>query len=256
MHKLSLIAVLAGVVATPALAADTFTINYFTIAGTYAPGDDGDPDFNTIGCCTQTYYDEVKTTLGSLGLPVYNNASAAPHIHDTTADGEITWWSPLLNSHVKFTGTATVSSPFANYNFYQPNGTGNNDNNGFQGATISGQFNLTAPEAVTFSFGADDDAFLALDKTVIAQEGGIHGVSAAPVTTSTLAPGVHNFTLFYVDRNVSGAGLYFNVDTADISVTPPTPGVPEPSTWAMVLVGFAGIGTSMRRSRRREVVAA
>lgn len=29
-----------------------------------------------------------------------------------------------------------------------------------------------------------------------------------------------------------------------------TPAVPEPATWAMMLVGFAGIGAAMRRSRR------
>jgi hypothetical protein len=29
-----------------------------------------------------------------------------------------------------------------------------------------------------------------------------------------------------------------------------TPGVPEPGTWAMMLLGFGGIGMAMRRSRR------
>ncbi len=246
---------IAVAAAAPALAANTFTINYYTIAGTYAAGDGGDPDFNTIGCCTPTYYDEVKPTLGALGLPVYNTASSAPFIHDTTADGEITWWSPGLNSHVTYTGSATVTSPFANYNFYPSNGTGGDDFHGFQGATITGEFNLTAPEQVTFSFGADDDAFLSLDRNIIAQEGGIHGVAAAPVTSSTLAVGLHSFTLFYVDRNVTGAGLFFNVDTSDIVVTPPpVGGVPEPSTWAMIVVGFGLVGAAARR-RVRAVAA-
>jgi hypothetical protein len=29
-----------------------------------------------------------------------------------------------------------------------------------------------------------------------------------------------------------------------------TPPVPEPATWAMMLVGFGGIGMAMRRGRR------
>ncbi|TAJ73281.1 MAG: PEP-CTERM sorting domain-containing protein [Phenylobacterium sp.] len=32
--------------------------------------------------------------------------------------------------------------------------------------------------------------------------------------------------------------------------TPPDNGVPEPSTWAMMLLGFAGLGSALRRNRR------
>lgn len=32
--------------------------------------------------------------------------------------------------------------------------------------------------------------------------------------------------------------------------TPPDGGVPEPSTWAMMLLGFAGLGSAIRRNRR------
>jgi len=35
------------------------------------------------------------------------------------------------------------------------------------------------------------------------------------------------------------------------SPTPP-PGVPEPATWAMMLLGFGAAGTALRRSRRKE----
>ena len=35
------------------------------------------------------------------------------------------------------------------------------------------------------------------------------------------------------------------------SPTPP-PGVPEPATWAMMLLGFGAAGTAIRRSRRKE----
>jgi hypothetical protein len=33
-------------------------------------------------------------------------------------------------------------------------------------------------------------------------------------------------------------------------VTPPTPSVPEPATWAMMLLGFAGIGVALRKQRK------
>ena len=38
------------------------------------------------------------------------------------------------------------------------------------------------------------------------------------------------------------------IRTVDLGETAP---VPEPATWAMMIVGFAGIGAMMRRSRRR-----
>jgi len=262
-NRLLLLAFAATALATPALATNTFGIQYFTILGTYAGQPGGDPDFNTIGCCTQTFFNEVQSQLVG-GLPVLNPNYGGPTIHDVTAAGQITWWSPSLNSNVTATGTGTVTTPFANDSFFPPNGTdgngaggGDGPANNFQGAIITGQFDVTASggEAVTFSFGADDDAFLALDGTIISQEGGIHGISDAPVVTPVLADGLHTFELFYVDRNQTGAGLEFNVVTQDITVTPPSPGVPEPATWAMMLTGFFGLG-GVLRSRRRVTATA
>jgi len=39
-------------------------------------------------------------------------------------------------------------------------------------------------------------------------------------------------------------------DLDDISVQGPAGSVPEPATWAMMLLGFAGIGAAMRRRRK------
>ena len=43
---------------------------------------------------------------------------------------------------------------------------------------------------------------------------------------------------------------FFNVGLDNISLDSPTGSVPEPSTWAMMLLGFGAIGVSMRRRRR------
>lgn len=46
-----------------------------------------------------------------------------------------------------------------------------------------------------------------------------------------------------------GAGDYFAVDDLDISVN----AVPEPATWGMMLLGFAAVGSAMRRRTKTRV---
>jgi fibro-slime domain-containing protein len=231
----------------------TLGVTYYTVIGL---PQGGSQDFDTNPCCSSYYTNEVQSTLGPGGLPVYNASYGGPTLYNVNGNGELTWWSPSQNSAVTQTGTGTVTLPFANYSFFPPNGTNTNngDANGFQAAVFSGTLHVPSTEAVTFSFGADDDAFLYLNGTIVSQEGGIHGVSAAPVTTSTLAPGDYLLQLFYTDRHQTGAGIYFDVTTADVTGDPVTPGVPEPSTWAMMILGFFGVGFMAYRRRNNNAM--
>ncbi|WP_246450666.1 PEPxxWA-CTERM sorting domain-containing protein [Sphingomonas rhizophila] len=52
----------------------------------------------------------------------------------------------------------------------------------------------------------------------------------------------------------SGGGGGGNTPT-DNPGTPPVPAVPEPSTWAMLLIGFGAIGSALRRQRRERILA-
>jgi hypothetical protein len=61
-----------------------------------------------------------------------------------------------------------------------------------------------------------------------------------------VSPDTNNGTLFLsqteaIDRLSCGPGCSIGV----------TPGVPEPSTWAMMLLGFAGLGFAFRQARRK-----
>lgn len=70
--------------------------------------------------------------------------------------------------------------------------------------------------------------------------------SSGVISNSTLAsvgftPGVYNFL-------IGGNALTVNI-------SPGTGAVPEPGTWAMMLLGFSGIGYSIRRRRRSAAIA-
>lgn len=54
---------------------------------------------------------------------------------------------------------------------------------------------------------------------------------------------------FLAQTNANGTGYGATANSGAILVTDPP--VPEPATWAMMLMGFGGIGMAMRRSRRR-----
>jgi hypothetical protein len=62
-----------------------------------------------------------------------------------------------------------------------------------------------------------------------------------------------DWTLEYIDPNASHSAdsnqLYRL--TLEQSFADPTPGVPEPATWSLFLVGFAGLGSVLRRRSRR-----
>jgi hypothetical protein len=57
-------------------------------------------------------------------------------------------------------------------------------------------------------------------------------------------------SLFFTDAASGGSGL------VTVENVTPTPGVPEPSTWAMLLLGFAGLGFAGYRASRKSVALA
>lgn len=252
LRSLVAIGAFAFAAAAPAAhAADMLTINYFTIAET-------DRDANHLA--GGTFDNEVMDTLGPAGLPVLNTAAngGVGLPSDIDANGEITYWSPSLNnggpsghSDVSFTSSATVTLPFSvPQNFFPPNGTGPNDANGFQAATLTGNLDAPTTEQISFSIGADDMAFAFLDGHEVCDLGGVHSATAGTcVSPFDISAGTHKLAVFFVDINQVQSGLVFDVITTGVTTTP-TSGVPEPGIWTMMLAGFSMLGFVMRRSRR------
>lgn len=90
----------------------------------------------------------------------------------------------------------------------------------------------------------------------------------AAETNFTALPGVVTFTglhfvgsVDYVSpavttRNYNLPSLQVTGDTVTVSGAPASPGVPEPSSWALMMIGFGAIGGAMRRRRSLAVKAA
>ncbi|HEY3951306.1 PEPxxWA-CTERM sorting domain-containing protein [Phenylobacterium sp.] len=225
-------------------------------------------DFGPVICCFANH-DEVLNTLGPNGLPVWNSTPSdipnSPTLLDRNlTTNELNWWtvssgstnSPVVTSD----GPAVVISgnSYDNGSMYPVNGTNthNGDGTGFQTAIFSGSFNLNTAQTIDFSLGADDDALLFVDGKAAVILGGIHGDTPADNDVA-LDSGAHTFELFYADRQETGAALNFSIPN-DVAViaTPPTPGVPEPAAWALMILGFGAVGASLRTRRQAEVASA
>jgi hypothetical protein len=210
--------------------AASLSASYYTVSPS-------DPDFGTQ--CCGTYYNMVQSTLGPDGLPVWNSSYGGPALSDVNGAGEITWWSPALDSNVTFTGTGSISLPFSSTSMYPPNATGSNDANGFLAAEFTGILVVPTTESVTFTLGSDDDSFLYLNNVLQTGIGGVHADEPAPTTTSILAPGSYSLTLFYDDRYRTQAALDFSVEGRGVEVNP----TPEPGSLLLVGTALAFLGT-------------
>ena len=222
---------------TAANAAGTFGVTYFEIPSNYG-GDFG------ICCSSPPATLPViapNSALGPDGLPVTTLSALLGGVIDQDASGQILWWK--TGNGIVSTGTGTLPLPLPLSDMYAPNGTGSDNSSFFLTAILSGTFTGTGAPA-SLSLAADDDALVYLDGNYIGGQPGVHGTTLSTVNLGTLT-GDHNLKVFYADRARTGAQLQLQ----GIGLDSLSPGVPEPTTWALMIGGLGMAGVGLRRRR-------
>jgi fibro-slime domain-containing protein len=112
---------------------------------------------------------------------------------------------------------------------------------------IAATFGYKPGTGQTFTFTGDDDVWVFFDKQLGIDLGGVHGAASQTVNLDTLfgpskAEGNYSFDFFFAERHTTESNL--RIDTS-LQLVP----VPEPSTYAMMALGLAGLGFAARRRR-------
>ncbi len=213
--------------------------NATVVTGTvafYEMPETGNPDFgNGAFCCTAHYPNEaVIGALGTNQLPVYNPTYGGPAISDLI-NGQINWWQGTPTSTPGFSTDALGQY---DKHLFTPDGTGSNNNTSFQTAIFTTN-NLLANTTYKISYTADDDVFFATNGNLFSEDGGVHqaGILTTTALFNTGANG--QLEIFFADRYNVESELSFTISA-----------VPEPSTWAMMILGFFGVGFMAYRRKK------
>jgi hypothetical protein len=114
------------------------------------------------------------------------------------------------------------------------------------GSDSFGSLSVAIAGNYTFSLFSDDGSLAFIDGGLVVNDGGAHAPTGA-IGSVFLTAGVHSFEVQFFECCGGPSGVDFNVPTG-VSL------VPEPGTWAMMLLGFAGLG-AMYRTRHKSAIA-
>jgi len=111
---------------------------------------------------------------------------------------------------------------------------------------IAATFGYKPGTGQTFTFTGDDDVWVFFDKKLGIDLGGVHPAASQTVNMDVLmagkAEGNYSFDFFFAERHTTQSNL--QIETS-LQLVP----VPEPSTYALMALGLAGVGAIARRRR-------
>lgn len=233
---------LLAAIATQSASAVSLTGEYFTLPASHPDVERGDEFLDGIDFEIVTGL--VEPTLGPNDLPIVSDfgqtySGPSGPISDTSTEGEVLWWSTTSLYGVTSEKIQIDSLPFVFNNFY-PDGF-DNDAAFFRTVHWQGTIDTSSLTPFEFVLGADDDAFLFIDKQLVVDNGGVKPFDYTSKVVSTLSAGTHELDLFFADRHTTGSDIQF-------SITP----VPESSSVLGVLAFVAlSLGGFLQREQKK-----
>lgn len=109
------------------------------------------------------------------------------------------------------------------------------------GADSMATINVTAAGNYTFTLNSDDGSQAFIDGALVVDDGGSHGPATATGSTF-LTVGTHHLEVQFFECCGGPSGVDFTLPSGVSYVA-----VPEPATWAVMLIGFTGMGAVLRR---------
>lgn len=167
----------------------------------------------------------VKADLGPDGKPVFNQAGNPKMLTDAARFNE--WYNNVKDVNIAVPITLTLQEimpgvySYSNNNFFPVDGQGfgneGNSNNFHFTTEIHSFFQYSGGE--TFTFQGDDDVWVFINKKLVIDLGGVHGVSTQSVNLDSLGlePGnVYPIEVFHAERHTVQSN--FRIDTTICSI--------------------------------------
>ena len=200
------------------------------------------------GCYAQTYSLSVRDPSSGLGTGPFGTVTVVEN-----ANGSLTFTESLL------AGFRVHETTNGNHNaFYfsivgNPNVTISSLTAGFTAVSTSNTTDASAPPFSDFYTAISCDSACGHG-----YGGGYAGQLTFTVASSSALTLASLRSTAYGGNSIYFASDLVNADdkTGNVGATLQVSAVPEPATWGMMLVGFAGVGTALRRRRRADALVA
>ena len=196
----------------------------------------------------------LKMTIAAAALTLAAGAANAATVNVAVYND----FSENVRSGISVTGAPAATGTFDSavngftYDWTQAGAIGGYNGTDTFAAYFTGLFSVPATGDYLMTLGTDDAGYLFVDNTLVASSSGQHSVEWA-YNTLNLSAGLHTFKIEYDNSACCGASASFWLPQGSTIQS----AVPEPSTWAMLGLGFAALGVAgYRRSRQSRLLRA